>query len=738
MALTETRKLSVIYNQFRWMGFSVGITLARDLFCWGTFTPPSGGPLRAAAAGWGHVLTATVDGKVLETDHAVAPIASSQRYSCGTMHEWPVPLSDKLPRPQREVVQQDLSGLCPAVSTRGDHGSHAGPQLRQGDSQPLPIGPSGGSSPPVHDPSPQGTRPSTGTPEGLTRTSEPELPSSSPSFQGAPCEPCDGDFQAPQPRDREYGRQREEEGRPRNVWCRIPFPPGLRVVAVAAGELHSLCLSEEGSVWAWGSNGEGQLGTDSRVSSGEASSATLQISPRCVLGPLAAEVDRQAPVRSIACGARHNLALMRDGQVYCWGWALHGQCGPGPSETAAVQHKAVQNEAVQHEAIHSYIVDNFLETEEGARLCGTPLRGVGDEGEGHEPERKRAKVNGGTVRYESASQPLPCMPVPCCVAQLSGLDVCGVAAGLAHSAVCTESGAVYCWGWNSEGQLGLGHKQSSCLPQLVEEALLDQEHIVKVCCGARHTLVLTQSGKAFAWGWGGYGQLGLPPDTISFHILSPALVPVRQVHTSSLPCGAQDTPGLERPLSEPMHIDMPTLSGTTLPEAQRGELSPNRYRGLEGPGGEIPDTRRGTPILSRDRVPPYVEAPAGGLPQARRTEPVSNQDQVPGCLEAPVGVDPEARGGEGALKTGVVGDPMFRPLEGAPSPTVSAGTTGHVAGRCTSALDARGALASHRSGWCRPDGGDGVDNPLRFIVSDLACGWWHSVFLLNPCGVDHD
>eukprot|EP00884_Botryococcus_braunii_P023431 jgi/Botrbrau1/9772/Bobra.85_1s0017.4 len=401
----------------------------------------SSGPLRAAAAGWGHVLTATVDGKVLETDHAVAPIASSQRYSCGTMHEWPVPLSDKLPRPQREVVQQDLSGLCPAVSTRGDHGSHAGPQLRQGDSQPLPIGPSGGSSPPVHDPSPQGTRPSTGTPEGLTRTSEPELPSSSPSFQGAPCEPCDGDFQAPQPRDREYGRQREEEGRPRNVWCRIPFPPGLRVVAVAAGELHSLCLSEEGSVWAWGSNGEGQLGTDSRVSSGEASSATLQISPRCVLGPLAAEVDRQAPVRSIACGARHNLALMRDGQVYCWGWALHGQCGPGPSETAAVQHKAVQNEAVQHEAIHSYIVDNFLETEEGARLCGTPLRGVGDEGEGHEPERKRAKVNGGTVRYESASQPLPCMPVPCCVAQLSGLDVCGVAAGLAHSAVCTESGA---------------------------------------------------------------------------------------------------------------------------------------------------------------------------------------------------------------------------------------------------------------------------------------------------------
>jgi hypothetical protein len=75
-----------------------------------------------------------------------------------------------------------------------------------------------------------------------------------------------------------------------------------------------MCLSEEGSVWAWGSNGEGQLGTDSRVCSGEASSATLQNSPRCVLGPLAAEVDRQAPVR---CGS--GLPWIGPLRVLSWG-----------------------------------------------------------------------------------------------------------------------------------------------------------------------------------------------------------------------------------------------------------------------------------------------------------------------------------------------------------------------------------------------------------------------------------
>jgi alpha-tubulin suppressor-like RCC1 family protein len=40
--------------------------------------------------------------------------------------------------------------------------------------------------------------------------------------------------------------------------------------------------------------------------------------------------------------------------------------------------------------------------------------------------------------------------------------------------------AVYCWGWNSEGQLGLGHTHNTSLPQLVEDPLLDQEHIIKV------------------------------------------------------------------------------------------------------------------------------------------------------------------------------------------------------------------------------------------------------------------
>ena len=53
------------------------------------------------------------------------------------------------------------------------------------------------------------------------------------------------------------------------------LPPRLRVVQLAAGEAHSVLISEDGRVWTWGANNLGQLGT------GEAST-TAVMEPRWV------------------------------------------------------------------------------------------------------------------------------------------------------------------------------------------------------------------------------------------------------------------------------------------------------------------------------------------------------------------------------------------------------------------------------------------------------------------------
>ena len=65
-------------------------------------------------------------------------------------------------------------------------------------------------------------------------------------------------------------------------------------------------------------------------------------------------------------------------------------------------------------------------------------------------------------------------------AGLGGLTVVQVAAGLAHTVACTDSGDVYSWGWNADGQLGLGDDHSRAEPELVADSQLANLHICQV------------------------------------------------------------------------------------------------------------------------------------------------------------------------------------------------------------------------------------------------------------------
>jgi alpha-tubulin suppressor-like RCC1 family protein len=85
------------------------------------------------------------------------------------------------------------------------------------------------------------------------------------------------------------------------------------VVAVAAGFHHSLALKNDGTVWAWGSGMDGQLGYEQ--------------------GPTSRNTPAQVPgltdVVAVAAGDRHSLALKADGTVWGWGNNLSGQLGNG-------------------------------------------------------------------------------------------------------------------------------------------------------------------------------------------------------------------------------------------------------------------------------------------------------------------------------------------------------------------------------------------------------------------------
>lgn len=95
--------------------------------------------------------------------------------------------------------------------------------------------------------------------------------------------------------------------------ARVSVPYGI--IQVSAGAAHGIALRNDGSVWAWGRNTEGQLGID--TTGGAPSSVGVR-------------VDRHvAGITQIATGFNHSLAIDANGAVWNWGANTHGELGDG-------------------------------------------------------------------------------------------------------------------------------------------------------------------------------------------------------------------------------------------------------------------------------------------------------------------------------------------------------------------------------------------------------------------------
>ena len=85
---------------------------------------------------------------------------------------------------------------------------------------------------------------------------------------------------------------------------------GKRVVAIAAGQSHSLALCSDGRVAAWGANRSGQLGDNTMVSH------NVPVEVNTASG-VSALYDKTAV--AVAAGRYHSLALRSDGALAAWG-----------------------------------------------------------------------------------------------------------------------------------------------------------------------------------------------------------------------------------------------------------------------------------------------------------------------------------------------------------------------------------------------------------------------------------
>jgi alpha-tubulin suppressor-like RCC1 family protein len=104
---------------------------------------------------------------------------------------------------------------------------------------------------------------------------------------------------------------------PREKYSLVPVQvKGLKdILAIATGEWHSLAIKKDGTVWAWGENSTGQLGNET---SGKDKYSYVPV-----------QVKGIKDVLAISAGSYHSLALKKDGTVWGWGANARGQLGNG-------------------------------------------------------------------------------------------------------------------------------------------------------------------------------------------------------------------------------------------------------------------------------------------------------------------------------------------------------------------------------------------------------------------------
>ncbi|MCO1602739.1 cell wall-binding repeat-containing protein [Desulfosporosinus nitroreducens] len=192
---------------------------------------------------------------------------------------------------------------------------------------------------------------------------------------------------------------------------------GASLSTVSAGIAHSLAISSDGTVWAWGDNSEGQLGNNS---------SDLQNSPTPV------QVSDLTNVVAVAAGGAHSLALKKDGTVWGWGTNELFQLGDrtnGENWSTPLQISGLNN---VHAIVAGTYLSLVLKTDGTVWAWGGNLWGqLGD-----------------AVPFEE--EPASMNPV-----QVKGLtNVTGISSGLGFVIARQNGGNIWTWGGNSDGQLG--------------------------------------------------------------------------------------------------------------------------------------------------------------------------------------------------------------------------------------------------------------------------------------------
>ncbi|KAI8846107.1 regulator of chromosome condensation 1/beta-lactamase-inhibitor protein II, partial [Chytridium lagenaria] len=207
--------------------------------------------------------------------------------------------------------------------------------------------------------------------------------------------------------------------------------------------------------------------------------------------PKKLEYFQDKNIVDVAAGGLHNMALSDEGKLYSWGCNDQKALGWSGEETEPLPVEGLENVKIIQV------------------VCGDSLTAaLSDEGNVYAWGTFRNKNGVFGFRPDIDIQPLPWM-----IPELK--KVVYIDAGANHVAALTLDKKILTWGSGEQGQLGRRilprtEKESSLIPRIINYRPRGLGgHFVAIFCGGYHTFMLHETGAVFSFGLNNYGQLGL-------------------------------------------------------------------------------------------------------------------------------------------------------------------------------------------------------------------------------------
>ncbi len=261
---------------------------------------------------------------------------------------------------------------------------------------------------------------------------------------------------------------------------------GKTISQISVGNFHTCVLTSDSMAYCWGSNQRSAI-----------SQTRSMINSNIAIPVNTSGSIRRLNVISIETGFDTSCLIASDNNVYCWGSNSTGQLGNNQTSNRLTPSKSVSGD-LSKTILKSITIGNATcATDQlGSPYCwGTNSYGQLGNGSYSDSFVPAAVNRSGVLLNKTIKK---------------------FAIGDQHTCSIASDDNAYCWGKNTNGELGDNTWISSSLPvPIYKSGSLFDKTILDITAGHSHTCVIASDNNGYCWGLNNHGQIGVG-DLVSY------------------------------------------------------------------------------------------------------------------------------------------------------------------------------------------------------------------------------